>query len=141
MQDSLNTMIAYKEGAISPISEVRKLLDGKDIEVVLAFDKRFVCKIVAICKSCRKDHKKGCCDNYARLNRTSTRRIENCLIIPQVSNNPPRSMPSNLEAYLEYKENLTKPFRCGCGSIVQHCGKAPHRKSKKHMEFVKKLDN
>ena len=135
MVNSLNTILAYQKGVSTSIRDVRKATNGCDIQIVLAFDKRFICKKRAICKSCRTHHKKGCCENYGRLNRTSHECIENCMILISSPKEPKRPKGSNLDAYLEYKEKLTRPYRCECGSIVQHCGKATHRKSKKHIVF------
>jgi len=38
--------------------------------------------------------------------------------------------------YLDNKEKITALVQCECGSIVQHCGKAHHNKSKKHISFI-----
>lgn len=50
---------------------------GHGIRELLEMDIRFEYKAVNMCKSCRKRHKKGCCDNYSRLNRTKTTGIVN----------------------------------------------------------------
>lgn len=50
---------------------------GHGIRELLEMDTRFEYKVVNICKSCRNKHKKGCCDNYSRLNRTKTTGIWN----------------------------------------------------------------
>ena len=126
-----NPVVAYKEGATALLSEVREVLAVKNIEAVLAFDKRFVYRKVAICKNCRKDHKKGCCDKYGRLNRTSLDRIENCLLTRKEST----EQMTNLGKYLEYKAKLTKPYKCECGSVVQHCKRTTHFKSQKHRNY------
>lgn len=54
-----------------------------NIQNVLLVDAHFQHKKVNICKICREDHKKGCCDAYDRANRSKSESIMNIeLIVP-----------------------------------------------------------
>ncbi|EEY65109.1 uncharacterized protein PITG_16302 [Phytophthora infestans T30-4] len=51
--------------------------DTINITNIMLVDNRYVEKKLNICKSCRKEHKKGCCDKYDRLNRSKSHVILN----------------------------------------------------------------
>ncbi len=51
--------------------------DSININSILAIDKRFVHRRVHICKHCHNIHLKGCCNNYNRIERTTSVRIIN----------------------------------------------------------------
>ncbi|KAF4033650.1 hypothetical protein GN244_ATG14473 [Phytophthora infestans] len=51
--------------------------DTINITNIMLVDNRYVENKLNICKSCRKEHKKGCCDKYDRLNRSKSHVILN----------------------------------------------------------------
>ncbi|GMF60615.1 unnamed protein product [Phytophthora fragariaefolia] len=51
--------------------------DSINISNIVLVDNRYVENKLNICKSCRKEHKKGCCDEYDRLNRSKSHVIQN----------------------------------------------------------------
>jgi phage/plasmid-associated DNA primase len=51
--------------------------DTVDITNIILVDSRFVSKKLNICKSCRQNHKTGCCESYSRTNKSSSHVIQN----------------------------------------------------------------
>jgi hypothetical protein len=75
----------YKEGNIVLLEDIRsefsewlgssvKTLDNGTFGQV---DKRYIIDTIITCKSCKKPHKKDCCEEYNRKNRSSKKIISN----------------------------------------------------------------
>jgi hypothetical protein len=79
----------YKQGNMITIEEIRKEFSdwiGKKISKLDngtfgQVNREFIIETLMICKSCLKEHKKGCCDNYNRISRTNKKFIKNINII------------------------------------------------------------
>jgi len=69
--------LRYKEGCIVKLSEVNEIFSKRSLHERL--DKNPQLQIVRknICKSCKKLHKVGCCNNYSTSNRSSAMFILN----------------------------------------------------------------
>ncbi|GMF35748.1 unnamed protein product [Phytophthora lilii] len=82
----------YEEGASITVPQLNKAMkayirekyemkqipkDTINISNIMLVDNRYVENKLNICKSCRREHKKGCCDKYDRLNRSKSHVIQN----------------------------------------------------------------
>lgn len=78
-----NTM--YKEGNIVRLEEIKiqfgswlgKKVNKLDNGTFGQVNKEYMVESKMICKSCEREHKKNCCEDYKRINRTSTKIIRN----------------------------------------------------------------
>ncbi|GMF37608.1 unnamed protein product [Phytophthora lilii] len=82
----------YEEGSSISVPQLNKAMkayikekyemnktpkDTINISNIMLVDNRYVENKLNICKSCRNQHKKGCCDKYDRLNRSKIHVIQN----------------------------------------------------------------
>lgn len=82
----------YQEGASMSVPQLNKSMkeyikerydmkqmpkDTINVQNILLVDNRFEEKKLNICKSCRQEHKKGCCNDYDRVNRSKSHVILN----------------------------------------------------------------
>ena len=45
--------------------------DNINAQSIIAADERYIYKKQSICKHCRNEHKKNCCDDYNRVQRST----------------------------------------------------------------------
>jgi hypothetical protein len=85
----LTEYATFKEGASTPLSTIRDRFStwiGKDVKKLengtfFQVNKEFSVEVRMICKTCLKDHKVGCCEDYDRLGRTSKQVVRNLELV------------------------------------------------------------
>ena len=86
----------YDDGNVMPLTSLNKSFreylknrfsrdnsdrDIIDISTMRKIDSSYTAELVKICKDCRQKHKKGCCDDYSRTNRTSRMEVYNLRLL------------------------------------------------------------
>ncbi len=70
----------YEEGALTPMSVIKAVCKNITEKSVAAMNPSFEIVRMAVCKSCKKKHKVGCCKDYGRTNKTTAAFVRNAAV-------------------------------------------------------------